>query len=134
MKGNIMKENKEKLAETIEKNGITYTLCGDYYLPDLVLPEQKEVHIGMWGQRYRNYLKNNHPVLYTNLLTSVQLYNHIAEVDKRAEAMYESLIKDTAEKEGVTEQLKSDDMMLCVQKMNNIKNRAREIVLDEIMR
>lgn len=129
-----MIKNKEKLAETIEKNGITYTLCGDYYLPSLVLPEQKEVNIGMWGQRYRSYLKNNHPVLYTNLLTSVKLYEHIAEVDQRAEAMYESLVNNLAEKEGVTEQLKSDDMMLWVQKMNNIKNRAREIVQDEVMR
>ena len=129
-----MIKNKEKLAETIEKNGITYTLCGDYYLPNLVLPEQKEVNIGMWRQRYRSYLKNNHPVLYTNLLTRVQLYEHISEVDRRAEAMYERLIKDMAEKEGVTEQLKSDDMMLWVQKMNNIKNRAREIVQDEVMR
>ena len=129
-----MIKNKEKLAETIEKNGITYTLCGDYYLPSLVLPEQKEVNIGMWGQRYRSYLKNNHPVLYTNLLTSVKLYEHISEVDQRAEAMYESLVNNLAEKEGVTEQLKSDDMMLWVQKMNNIKNRAREIVQDEVMR
>ena len=99
---------------------ITYTRQGDYYLPDLRLPEQDNRPIGIWGQRRRRYLKEHHKILYYNLLTSCKLHDHLADINEEAEEMLNRLVKQMAEKEGVTEQLKADDQMLWVKRMNCI--------------
>lgn len=116
-----------------ENLGGTYKANGDYRLPTLALPKEEQFEIGMWGQRYKRYLKSNHRVLYYNYLTSGRLYEHLAEVDIRAQKMFPELVKSLAEKEKVTESLKANDMMLWVQKMNNIRNRATEIVNTEVI-
>ena len=112
---------------------ITYTMQGDYLLPNLTLPERKNREIGIWGQRHKRYLLNHHKVRYYNLLTSCKLTDYLADINEQAENMYQSLVKQLAEKEGVAEQLKAENPMLWVQKMNNIHNRAREIVNLEII-
>ena len=116
-----------------EKNGLWYELQGDYYIPCLKLPEEEQQPIGLWGQRHLRYLKQSHKVLYYNLLTSGKLNSHIAEIDKQANDMFFQLVKELAEKENITEGLKSNDQMLWVQKMNNIRNRVTEIVNKEII-
>lgn len=119
---------------TDETTGISYTLQGDYYLPDLELPtEEKESNIGVWGMRHANYLKQNHKVVYYNLLTSGKLSSYLTEINERAENMFQQLVKELSEKEDVTEQLKATDPMLWVQKMNNIRNRAKELIDTEII-
>ena len=110
-----------------------YTQQGDYLLPNLQLNGEPEYNIGIWGQRYRQHLKSNHKVIYYNYLTKGTLYYHLAEVDKRAESMFDQLVKSLAEKENITEQLKVNDMLLWVKKMNNIHNRAMEIVNSEVI-
>ena len=112
---------------------VTYTMQGDYLLPNLTLPEQKSKEIGIWGQRHKIYLLNHHKVRYYNLLTSCKLVNYFADIDEQAENMYQLLVKQLAEKEGVTEQLKAENPILWVQQMNNIQNRAREIVNAELI-
>ena len=112
---------------------ITYTKQGDYLLPDLKLPEQPKVKIGVWGKRHLRYLKNHHPIIYTNLLTSCKLTAYLADIDEQAEDMFFRLVKQLAEKEGVTEQLKADNQMLWVRKMNNICNLATEIINKDII-
>ena len=112
---------------------ITYTLQGDYLLPDLKLPEQPKVEIGIWGKRHLKYIENYRPILYTNLLTSCKLSAYLADIDEQAENMFFRLVNQLAEKEGVTEQLKADNQMLWVKRMNNIRNRAEEIVNNEII-
>ena len=116
-----------------EKNGIWYELQGDYYLPCLKLPEESEVHIGIQGQRHRRYLKNHHKVRYINLLTSGKLNSYLADIDQQAEAMFSRLVKQLAEKEGLTEALKAENQMLWVQRMNNIRSVAMEIVSSELI-
>ena len=116
-----------------EGNGLWYELQGDYYIPCLKLPEEEQQPIGLWGQRHLIYLKQSHKVLYYNLLTSGKLNSHIAEIDKQANDMFFRLVKELAEKENITEELKSNDQMLWVQKMNNIRNRVTEIVNKEII-
>ena len=116
-----------------EKNGLWYELQGDYYIPCLKLPEEEQQPIGLWGQRHLRHLKQSHKVLYYNLLTSGKLNSHIAEIDKQANDMFFQLVKEVAEKENITEELKSNDQMLWVQKMNNIRNRVTEIVNKEII-
>ncbi len=116
-----------------EKNGLWYELQGDYYIPCLKLPEEEQQPIGLWGQRHLRYLKQSHKVLYYNLLTSGKLNSHIAEIDKQANDMFFQLVKELAEKENITEELKSNDQMLWVQKMNYIRNRVTEIVNKEII-
>ncbi|MBR3870092.1 MAG: TnpV protein [Clostridia bacterium] len=116
-----------------EKNGLWYELQGDYYIPCLKLPEEEQQPIGLWGQRHLIYLKQSHKVLYYNLLTSGKLNSHIAEIDKQANDMFFQLVKELAEKENITEELKSNDQMLWVQKMNYIRNRVTEIVNKEII-
>lgn len=114
--------------------GISYTLQGDHYLPDLALPtEEKESSIGVWGMRHANYLKQNHKVVYYNLLTSGKRSSYLTEINERAEAMFQQLVKELSEKEEVTEQLKVTDPMLWVQKMNNIRNRASEVIYKTII-
>ena len=116
-----------------EKNGLWYELQGDYYIPCLKLPEEEQQPIGLWGQRHLRHLKQSHKVLYYNLLTNGKLNSHIAEIDKQANDMFFRLVKELAEKENITEELKSNDQMLWVQKMNNIRNRVTEIVNKEII-
>ena len=116
-----------------ENTGKGYTQLGDYLLPNLQLNEESEYNIGIWGQRYRQHLKSNHKVIYYNYLTEGTLYHHLAEVDKRAENMFDQLVKSLAEKENITEQLKENDMLLWVKKMNNIRKRAIEIVNSEVI-
>lgn len=116
-----------------EKNGIRYTLQGDYYLPDLKLPDEENKPIGLWGQRHARYLKQNHKVLYMNLLTSGKLSSYLADIDEQAEDMFFRLVKQMSEREGVTEQLKADHQMDWVARMNNIRNRATEIVNNDIV-
>ena len=105
---------------------IIYTMQGDYLLPNLTLPEQENREIGIWGQRHKRYLLNHHKVRYYNLLTSCKLTDYLAGINEQAENMYQSLIKQLAEKEGVTEQLKAETPMLWVQRMNNIQSRVTE--------
>ena len=116
-----------------EQLGGTYSPQGDYMLPNLKLPEQPEYNIGVWGQRRRRYLKQYRPILYTNLLTSCKLSEHLAEVEEECIERMESLVKAMAKQEGVTEALKFADQMAWVRRMNNIRNRAEEIVLNEIV-
>lgn len=111
-----------------EQNGLWYEKQGDYYLPCLELPEQESKSIGIWGQRHKRYLKQNHKVLYMNLLTSGSLNNYLADIDQQAQDMFLRLVKQMAENEGLTEQLKSENQMEWVARMNNIRNRANEIV------
>lgn len=111
-----------------ERTGIRYTLQGDYYLPELVLPIEETKSVGIWGQRHARYLKQNHKVLYMNLLTSGKLNNYLADIDEQAEEMFSQLVKQMAGREDVTEQLKAENQLLWVQKMNNILNRANEVV------
>ena len=111
-----------------EQTGINYTLQGDYYLPDLALPEQEDKPIGLWGQRHLKYIKQHRKILYINLLTSGKLNEHLADIDKQAEDMFFRLVKQMAEREGVTEQLKVDNQMEWIARMNNIRNRITEIV------
>ncbi len=118
---------------TDEKTGINYTLQGDYYLPYLALPAEEQQPIGIWGQRHLRHLKQNRRVLYTNSLTSGKLNSYLADIDKQAQDLFPRLVKDLAEQEKVTEELKATDMMLWVQKMNNIRNRATEIVNTELI-
>ena len=112
---------------------ITYKMQGDYLLPNLTLPQQENREIGIWGQRHKRYLLNHHKVRYYNLLTSCKLTDYLADINEQAENMYQSLVIQLAEQEGVTEQLKAENLMLWVQKMNNIQNRARDIVNSEIV-
>ena len=112
---------------------ITYTQQGDYLLPNLKLPEQPKVEIGIWGKRYLRYIKSHHPIRYTNLLTSCKLTAHLADIDEEATEMFERLVKQLAKQESITEQLKAENQMLWVAKINNIRNRAEEIVNSEII-
>lgn len=117
------------MANTIfEKQGGTYTQVGDYMLPDLLPAEEETNNIGVWAMRHKRYLKQNHKVRYYNLLTSGKLNSYLANVEQQAQDFFLWLVKDLAEKENVTEELKASDMMLWVQKMNNICSRAIEVV------
>ena len=116
-----------------EQTGIGYTLQGDYYLPDLELPEQEDNPIGLWGQQYLKHIKQHRKILYINLLTSGKLNEHLADLDKQAENMFFRLVKQMAEREGVTEKLKADNQMEWVARMNNIRSRATEIVNSELI-
>ena len=113
------------------KTGIDYTLVGEVYLPNLVLPHG-DYEIGTWGQRYLEYLKSHRKPFYTSLKMQCKLDEHLRDVDTRASEMYESLVKRFAQQQGITEKLKAADMMQWVAAMNNIANRAREIVWNEI--
>mgnify|MGYP000773574863 CR=1 FL=1 len=123
------------MAKTIfEEMGGTYARQGDYLLPCLFLPAEKENKpIGVWGQRHLRYLKQHRKVLYTNLLTSGKLNSYLADIDKQAEDMFLRLIEQIANREGVTEQLKAENQMEWVCRMNNIRSRAMEIVNEEII-
>lgn len=116
-----------------DKNGMWYELQGDYYIPCFILPAEKEQPIGLWGQRHLRYLKEHRRLTYTNLLTSGRLNEYLAEIDKQAKDMFLRLIKQMSEREGVTEQLKTENQMEWVGRMNNIRSRAVEIVNAELI-
>lgn len=117
-----------------EQFGGKYTRQGDYLLPNLTLPAEEETgYIGVWRQRRLNYLKHHRKVLYYNLLTSGKLHSHLADTEEQAQQLFSRLVKQYAKKEDVTEELKATDMMLWVQKVNNISNRATEVVNVEVM-
>ena len=111
-----------------KQTGISYTLQGDYYLPDLTLPPEEEKRIGVWGQRHARYLKKHHKVRYINLLTSGKLNSYLANIDEQAEEMFFRLVKQMSGCEDATEKLKADDQMEWVARMNSIRSRAAEIV------
>jgi len=116
-----------------EQMGGTYTMQGDYCLPDLTLPTEEERPIGVWGQRRLRYLKQHHKVLYYNLLTSGKLRSHLADVEEEAQSIFLRLVKEYAEREGVTEQLKAENPMEWVRKLNNIRNQIMGIVINELI-
>lgn len=116
-----------------EKNGLWYELQGDYYIPCLKLPEEEQQPIGMWGQRHLRYIKQNRKALYLNLLTSGKLNGYLVDIDKQAEDMFSRLIKQMAEREGITEQLKADNQMEWIGRMNNIRNRVTEILNKDLI-
>ena len=116
-----------------EKNGLWYELQGDYYLPCLKLPKEESRHIGIWGQRHLRYLKQHRKVLYSELLISGKLNDYLADLNEQAEELFSRLVKQLAEKEGVTEAIKEENQMLWVQKMNNLRNAAMEIVSNELI-
>ena len=116
-----------------EKNGLWYELHGDYYLPCLKLPKEESRHIGIWGQRHLRYLKQHRKVLYSELLISGKLNSYIADINEHAKEMFSRLVKQLSEKEGVTEALKAENQMLWVQRMNNIRSAAMEIVSSEFI-
>lgn len=122
------------MTKTIfEEMGGTYVRKGDYYLPCLSLPEKEQKSVGVWGQRHLRYIKKHKRAFYANLLTSCKLNSYLSDIDEQAEKMFSQLVKQLAEKENVTEKLKAENQMLWVQRMNNIRNRAREIVDKELI-
>ena len=116
-----------------EQMGGTYTRQGDYYLPNLTLPAEENKPIGIWGQRYLWYIRQYRKVFYTNLLTSGRLNGYLADIDEQAEDLFFRLVKQIAEREGVTEQLKAENQIEWVGRMNNIRNRVTEIVNQTII-
>ncbi len=123
------------MAKTIfEQMGGTYTQVGDYLLPNLKLPkEEKQANIGVWSMRHKQFLQENHRVLYANLMISGKLGVYLDEVEQQATALFLRLVKELSEKENVTEKLKAENQMLWVQKMNNIRSRTTEIVNAELI-
>ena len=126
------KENFMKKYITDENTSISYTLIGDVYIPNLVSTDIN-YEIGYWGRKHKEYIKQYKPAFYTTLLTQCKLNSYLHDVDVRATEMYDALVKKLAEQENVTEQLKASDMMLWVQRMNNIRNRTTEIVNAELI-
>lgn len=116
-----------------EQTGISYTLQGNYYLPDLTLPPEEEKHIGVWGQRHLRYLKQHRRILYTNLLTSGRLNSYLADVNEQAENMFLKLVEQMAEHEGITEELKAEHPMEWIGRMNALRESAVEIVNAEVI-
>ena len=116
-----------------EQTGISYTLQGDYYLPDLALSDEEEQSIGLWGQRHLRYIKQHRKVLYLNLLTSGKLNGYLADINKQAEDMLSRLVEQMAEREGVTEERKANSQMEWVARRNNIRSRATETVNHDII-
>ena len=116
-----------------EQTGGTYVRQGDYLIPDLTLLTEAEQPIGIWGQRHARHLKQHHKVLYMNLLTSGKLNSYLADIGEQAEDMFSRLVKEMVAHEGVTEQLKAENQMEWVGRMNNIHNRATELVTAELI-
>lgn len=121
------------MKSIFEQSYGTYTMQGDYRLPNITLPAEEERPIGVWGQRRLRYLKQHHRVLYYNLLTSGKLHSHLADTEEQAQALFFRLVKEYAEKEGVAEQLKATDQMAWLRRMNNIRERATEIVNADVV-
>ena len=116
-----------------EKNGLSYTLHGDYYLPCLVIPEEEVHTIGIWGRRHQQYLTEHRPIIYSDLVLSGKLYSYLADIDTQARNKLDLLVTQMAEKEGINEHLKERDQLAWVRAMNSIRNRAEEIVLTELV-
>ena len=116
-----------------EQSVCNYEIQGDYQLPCIATKKQNELYIGVWANRHRQYLKLHHRIRYYNLLTSERLYPYLADIEEQAQVMFSQLVKSLAEKENVTEKLKADNPMLWVRKMNNIRNRAMEVVNSEVI-
>ena len=116
-----------------EQNELWYELQGDYYPPYLKLPEEEAVHIGIWGQRHLRYLKENRRMLFSNLQLSGKLNSYLSDIDRQAQDMFEQLIKQIAEREGVNEQLKVDNQIEWVRSMNNIKNRISQTIYNDLI-
>lgn len=114
-------------------NGLWYELQGDYYIPYLVLPDTEERPIGIWGRKHLNYIKEFRPVLYTDLVLNCRLHSYLANIDAQANSKLALLMKQMAEKEGISEQLKAQDQTAWVRAMNSVRNRAEEIVLKELI-
>lgn len=119
------------MEKTITENSIQYHLTGDYYLPNLTLPEEPTV--GYWGELRRKFLREHHPGIYTGMLLSGKLWDHLTEIDAQAEQMMETIIKQMKANEGVTEDLKANNQMEWVRRMENIHARAREVVLNDLI-
>ena len=117
----------------MKEMNVRYQNQGNYQLPCITTKEQNELHIGVWANRHRQYLKQHHCIRYYNLLTSERLYPYLADIEEQAQTMFSQLVKLLAEKENVTEKLKANNPMLWVRKMNNIRNRAIEIVTSEVI-
>ena len=116
-----------------ERNGLWYELQGDYYIPCLILSEEETQTIGLWGQRHRDYLKEYRKVTYTTMMIESKLNSYLAEIDKQAEEMYHRLIKDMADRQGVTEKLKAEQPTEWIGRMGNIQACAREVVNSELI-
>lgn len=121
------------MKSIFEQHGGTYPMQGDYRLPNLLPPTEEKRPIRVWGQRRLNYLKHHRKVLYYNLLTSGKLYSHLADVEEQAQNLFSRLVKEYAEKEGITEQFKATDQMKWVQRMNNIRERVIETVYSDVV-
>ena len=121
------------MKSIFEQHGGTYTMQGDYRLPNLLPPTDEERPIGVWGQRRLNYLKHHRKVLCYNLLTSGKLHSHLADVEEQAQDLFSRLVKEQVEKEGINEQLKTTEQMKWVQMMNNIRERVTEIVYSDVV-
>ena len=116
-----------------EQLGGTYTMQGDYRLPNLTVEENDTRPIGVWGQRRLHYLKHHRKILYYNLLTSGKLHAHLADIEEQAQSLFSRLVKEHTDKEGLTEQLKTTDQMKWVQKMNNIRERVTETIYSDVV-
>ena len=121
-------------SKIFEQTGGTYTQVGDYMLPDLLpAEEEQEVNIGVWAMRHKRYLKQNHKVFYYNLLTSGKLNSYLADIEQQAQQLFLRLVKQMAEREGVTEKLKADNQMAWVARMNDIRSRTTEVVNTDLI-
>lgn len=119
---------------TNEQTGISYTLHGDYYLPDLVLHEQEDNRpIGKWGSLHKSYLQHHKRVFYNTLVSNLTLHSHLADINEQARSMFDSLVEQMMKREGVTEELKEQNQLEWVGRMNNIRERANEIVCSELI-
>ena len=114
-------------------NGLWYELHGDYYLPCLAIPEEEVHTIGIWGRKHRRYLREHRPIIYSDLVLSGKLYSYLADIDSQARNKLDLLVTQLAEKEGINGYLKAQDQLAWVRAMNNIRNRAEEIVLEELI-
>ena len=123
----------DKLPREITENGITYTLHGEYYLPNIVLSSDDKRPIGRWGRMHKKYLLGNRPVIYNDLVMKDKLVSYLADLNEQAEGRLESIVNDMKEQEGVTEALKASDQMEWIRRMNSIRSRAEEIILSEMI-
>lgn len=123
----------DKLPREITENGITYTLHGEYYLPNIVLSSDDKRPIGRWGRMHKKYLLENRPVIYNDLVVKDKLVSYLADLNEQAEGRLESIVNDMKEQEGVTEALKASDQMEWIRRMNSIRSRAEEIILSELI-
>ena len=121
------------MKSLFEEMGGTYRQVGDYFIPNITLPDDGEYQIGKYGRMRRSYLKEHRPILYTNLLTSGTLHRHLVEIDQACNERMETVVSAMAQQEGVTEAMKAVDQMEWVRRMNSIRNRAEEIVLSELV-